>query len=355
MIKLALMCIMGAFLLSLALTPAAKKLAVHFGVMDIPKDSRRMHKKPIPRMGGLAIYVAFLAVTLAVGNLDKKLVLTLIGATMITVLGIADDKFALAPLPKLFVQIAAAALPVIGGVRISFLNPFGVAVQSYWLLGWLSVPLTVIWIVGVTNAINFVDGLDGLAGGVSTIACLSLLATALLTGASYNSMILLSALIGACLGFLPYNFHPASVFMGDTGSTLLGYMLSVIAVGGMFKTTIAVSFIIPVIALGMPLVDTAFVIVRRVINGKSPMAPDKTHLHHRLVELGLSHVATVLIIYALCAGCAIISVGLAAAENAMLWWLILACYILLIIALRFALHFIHDRKIKKTKKDENNG
>lgn len=355
MIKLALMCIIGAFLFSLGMTPVVKRLAVRFGVIDVPKDNRRMHKKPIPLMGGLAIYVSFLAVTLAVAHFEKKLVLTLIGATMITVLGIIDDKYALAPVPKLFVQIAAAALPVIGGVRIGFLNPFGVAVRSYWFLGWLSIPLTIIWIVGVTNAINFVDGLDGLAGGVSTIACLSLLATALLTGASYNSLILLSALIGACLGFLPYNFHPASIFMGDTGSTLLGYMLSVIAVSGMFKTTIAVSFIIPVIALGMPIVDTAFVIVRRVMNGKSPMSPDKTHLHHRLIEMGLSQVAVVLIIYALCAVCAVISVGLAAGNNPNAWWTVLAFYILLIILVRMIPQLHHVYKHTKSKKDENNG
>lgn len=354
MIKLSLLCIIASFLLSLALTPAAKKIAVRFGVMDIPKDARRMHKKPIPRMGGLAIYIAFIVISLSVCNIDKKLLLTLAGATMIAILGIIDDKCALPPLPKLIIQLIAAVLPVAGGLRIDFLNPFGVAEKGYWFMGWLSIPLTVIWIVGVTNAINFVDGLDGLAGGVSTIACASLLATAVLTGASYNSIILLSALIGACLGFLPYNFHPASVFMGDTGSTLLGYMLSVIAVGGMFKTTITISFIIPVIALGLPIVDTAFVIMRRMLNGKSPMAPDKTHLHHKLIELGFSQVKTVLIIYFMCAVCGIISVGLATDYNPTMWWTVLVCYILCIFFVRILLTAYHKKELDK-KEDVNNG
>ena len=210
------------------------------------------------------------------------------------------------------------------------------------------------WIVGVTNAINFVDGLDGLADGVATIACASLLATAVLTGASYNSIILLSALIGACLGFLPYNFHPASVFMGDTGSTLLGYMLSVIAVGGMFKTTITISFIIPVIALGLPIVDTAFVVVRRILNGKSPMSPDKTHLHHKLIELGFSQVKTVLTIYLMCIICGVISVGLATEYNPVMWWTVLVSYILCIFFVRIILTTYHKKELDK-KEDINNG
>lgn len=354
MIKLALLCIIAAYLISLALTPLAKKIAIRFGVMDVPKDARRMHKKPIPRMGGLAIYIAFIVTSLSVCNIDKKLIFTLAGATLIAILGIIDDKFALPALPKLVVQLIAAALPVIGGLRINFLNPFGVAQKGYWFMGWLSIPLTVFWIVGITNAINFADGLDGLADGISTIACASLLATAVLTGASYNSIILLSALIGACLGFLPYNFHPASVFMGDTGSTLLGYMLSVIAVGGMFKTTITISFLIPVIALGLPIFDTAFVIIRRILSGKSPMAPDKTHLHHKLIELGFSQIKTVLIIYFMCAVCGIISVGLATGYNPTMWWTVLVCYILSVFFVRIILTAYHKKELNK-KEDVNNG
>ena len=230
-----------AAVVSFLATPLVKTLAYKVGAIDVPKDNRRMHKVPIPRLGGLAIFLAFLLSTLVFADIDRQMQGILLGAVMIVVLGVMDDIMALKALPKLIVQIAAAGVAVYYGCRIQFLsNPNVFSDMTYVNLGWLSVPITIIWIVAITNAVNFIDGLDGLAVGVSAISTASLIVIALMV-AEVNIAIILCALFGACLGFIPYNFNPAKIFMGDTGATFLGYILATLSVTGLFLSLIHIS------------------------------------------------------------------------------------------------------------------
>lgn len=205
-----------AGVLSYFFTPPVKRFAHKVGAIDVPKDNRRMHKEPIPRLGGLAIFGGFLCSILVFGQLDQTMLCVLLGATIIVALGIFDDVLALGAKLKFIVQIIAAAIPVcVGGLQISLftnLNPFSDA--PFWHLGFLAVPVTIIWIVGITNAVNLIDGLDGLAVGVSSIAAITMLAVALLTD-NMAIAITMAALTGACIGFMPYNLNPAKIFMGD--------------------------------------------------------------------------------------------------------------------------------------------
>lgn len=296
--------IVGAFLvagvLSYLFTPYVKKFAQKVGAIDVPKDNRRMHKEPIPRLGGLGIFMAFLCSVLIFGRLDMQMLCVLFGALLIVVLGIFDDIMALGAKLKFVVQIVAAAIPVcIGGLRIDMftnLNPF--SDSPYFHLGMLAIPVTIIWIVGITNAVNLIDGLDGLAVGVSSIAAITMLAVALLTG-EMGIAITMGALAGACVGFMPYNLNPAKIFMGDTGSTFLGYMLATASIMGLFKFYAVISFAVPFLILGLPIFDTANAIIRRVAAGRSPMSPDRGHVHHKLIDMGFNQKQAVAILYAI--------------------------------------------------------
>ena len=252
-----------------------------------------MHKIPIPRMGGLAIFFAFLIAVLCFAGIDRELRGILLGATIIVVLGILDDILTLKALPKFAVQIVAAVIAVLHGCRIEHFMGFRLAT-------WLSYPVSVIWIVAITNAVNFIDGLDGLAAGVSAISAGSMLVVALLVP-DYNSAILLAAIVGACAGFIPYNFNPAKIFMGDTGSTFLGYMLATVSIMGLFKFYAVISFAVPFLILGLPIFDTANAIIRRVAAGRSPMSPDRGHVHHKLIDMGFNQKQAVAILYAISA------------------------------------------------------
>ena len=235
-----------AGVISFLSTPLVKHLAQKFGAMDIPRDNRRMHDHPIPRMGGLAIFVGFLLSTLIFSRgLDQGQQSILLGSIVIVILGVFDDKSSLRAKLKLVVQILAASIVVFyGDLRIDRItNPFGSSLYSYWDLGVFSYPLTILWIVAITNAVNFIDGLDGLACGVSCITSLNLLVIALLVSDT-KVAIIMAALTGACLGFVPYNFNPAKIFMGDTGSTFLGFMLATVSIQGLFKAYTAISFIV---------------------------------------------------------------------------------------------------------------
>jgi len=197
------------------------------------------------------------------------------------------------------VQIAAAGIAVYHGCVIQFIsNPNVFSGYTYLNLGWLSVPLTIVWIVAITNAVNFIDGLDGLAVGVSTISTASLLVIALLVSEA-NVAIILAALMGACLGFLPYNLNPAKIFMGDTGATFLGYILACLSVQGLFKFYAIISFAVPFLILGVPIFDICFAILRRVAKGQNPMQADRGHVHHRLIDMGFNQKQSVAIIYML--------------------------------------------------------
>lgn len=291
-----------AMLLSFAATPWVKRVAYKVGAIDVPKDNRRMHKTPIPRLGGLAIYLAFLFTVLIFGNIDRQMQGILLGTVMIVVLGVLDDIMALRALPKFLVQIAAAGVAVYHGCVIQFLsnpNVFSDAVP-YFDLGWLSIPVTIIWIVAITNAVNFIDGLDGLACGVSAISTASLLVIAVLVQ-EWGICIILACLLGACVGFLPYNRNPASIFMGDTGATFLGFILACLSVQGLFKFYAIVSFAVPFLVLGIPIFDICFAFLRRIAKGQNPMVADRGHVHHRLIDMGFNQKQAVAICYMLTA------------------------------------------------------
>ena len=291
-----------AAVLSYFFPPPVKNFAHTVGAIDVPKDARRMHKKPIPRLGGLAIYGGFLCSILIFGQLDETMLCVLLGAAIIVALGIFDDVLALGAKLKFVVQIVAAAIPVcIGDLQIGlFTNLNPLSDTPFVHLGILAVPVTIIWIVGITNAVNLIDGLDGLAVGVSSIAAITMLAVALLTG-NMPIAITMAALAGACIGFMPYNLNPAKIFMGDTGSTFLGYMLATVSIMGLFKFYAVISFAVPFLILGLPIFDTANAIIRRVAAGRSPMSPDRGHVHHKLIDMGFNQKQAVAILYAISA------------------------------------------------------
>lgn len=291
-----------AAVLSYFFTPPVKNFAHKVGAIDVPKDARRMHQKPIPRLGGLAIYGGFLCSILIFGQLDETMLCVLLGAAIIVALGIFDDVLALGAKLKFVVQIVAAAIPVcIGDLQIGlFTNLNPLSDTPFVHLGILAVPATIIWIVGITNAVNLIDGLDGLAVGVSSIAAITMLAVALLTG-NMPIAITMAALAGACIGFMPYNLNPAKIFMGDTGSTFLGYMLATVSIMGLFKFYAVISFAVPFLILGLPIFDTANAIIRRVAAGRSPMSPDRGHVHHKLIDMGFNQKQAVAILYAISA------------------------------------------------------
>ncbi|GAA5415818.1 putative undecaprenyl-phosphate N-acetylglucosaminyl 1-phosphate transferase [Paraliobacillus ryukyuensis] len=283
------------FILAIVLTPFVKKLAIRIGAVDQP-NQRKIHSKLMPRLGGLAIFISFM-VGFLIFNPDSPYFWPIfIGAFLITATGFLDDLYNLSAKVKFFVQFIAATIVVLGGAQVTFINlPFGDTLH----FGYFSIPITIIWIVGVSNAINFVDGLDGLAAGVSSIALLTISGLAVSLGDTFVAFIGFM-LLGSTVGFLFYNFHPAKIFMGDTGSLFLGYMIGVLSILG-FKNATLFSLIVPITILGVPLLDTFFAIVRRVVNKKPFYAPDKLHLHHCLLKLGFGHRQTVILIYSMSA------------------------------------------------------
>ena len=299
---IAVAALLAAAIVALISTPVVKSLAFKMGAVDVPKDARRMHKHPIPRMGGLAIFFGFILSVLVFLPLTSALRGMLMGGVIIVILGIFDDIYALPAKPKFLIQIVAALIAVLAGNRIYFLsNPNIFSSEPFWELGWLSIPLSVLWIVAITNAVNLIDGLDGLACGVSTISSMTLLVISLIVSEP-EVTILMAALSGACIGFLPYNLNPAKIFMGDTGSTFLGFILASVSIQGLFKFHMIISFAVPFLMLALPIFDTCFAILRRVSKGQSPMAPDRGHIHHRLIDMGFSQkqaVATLYIISAI--------------------------------------------------------
>ena len=290
-----------AFAFSFAATPIAYRLAFKIGAVDVPKDSRRMHKKPTPRIGGVAIVFGFLVAICCFGRMTRELTAILVGAAIIFVMGIVDDCKNLDAKLKFLIQIVAALVVMIGGnIRITvFTNPNIFSDNPYLVLPWwLSGFATIIWIVFITNAVNFIDGLDGLAAGVSAIMSVSLVFIALRVGEYWVAVVGL-ALMGACFGFLPFNFNPAKIFMGDSGSTFLGFILASLSIQGVFKSYAIISFAVPLLILGLPLFDAMFAMIRRIYHGKSPMSADRGHLHHRLIDMGFSQKQTVFILYAI--------------------------------------------------------
>lgn len=296
----------SAFAISLVATPLAKKISIKVGAIDYPKD-RGVHKKPMPRMGGIAIVLGFMITVITLsffveGIQVRQFTGLVTGAFIIIVLGIFDDMYGLRARFKLCIQIVAALVVIYSGIRINVvLWPFTTYLQT------LSGPITLIWIVGVTNAVNLIDGLDGLAAGVSSIAALSLMVLCILTG-SQTAVMLTAALAGSCLGFLPRNFNPAEIFMGDTGSTFLGYILAVTSILGVFKGYAFLAVIVSMLCLGLPVFDTLFAMGRRIAKRKPIMQADRGHLHHRLMDRGLTQRQAVLILYAISALCGLFAI-----------------------------------------------
>lgn len=289
-----------AFVLAMAvsykMTPFVISLAHKVGAIDVPKDNRRVHKKPIPRLGGLAIYAGFVVGSILMVPMTKEMIGILIGSAGIVLMGAVDDTVSLGAKTKLLIQIACAVIVTLFGVRIDFVrNPFS-PIQSFFYLKAFSIPVTVFWIVGITNTVNLIDGLDGLAAGVSSIAALTMAFVAFMNGEYIHTAIVL-ALAGGAVGFLPFNFNPAKIFMGDAGSLFLGFVLSIIAIEATVKSAAALAVVVPILALGIPIFDTTFAIIRRSIAGKPIMQADKGHLHHRFLDRGLSQRQTVLVLY----------------------------------------------------------
>lgn len=296
----------SAFAITVIATPLAKKLSWKLGAVDYPKD-RGMHKKPMPRMGGIAIVLGF-TITMVVmafllpGIAKRQFAGLAVGATIIAILGVVDDVKNLRARDKLCVQIVAAMIVIYSGVQIHVVFwPFTAVLQK------LSIPFTLIWIIGVTNAVNLIDGLDGLAAGVSSIAALSLMVMCIITG-SQMAVVLTATLAGACLGFLPRNFNPAELFMGDTGSTFLGFVLAVASIMGVFKGYAVLAVIVSMLCLGLPVFDTLFAMGRRIAKGQPIMQADRGHLHHRLIDHGFTQRQAVLILYAISITCGLLAI-----------------------------------------------
>jgi UDP-GlcNAc:undecaprenyl-phosphate GlcNAc-1-phosphate transferase len=295
-----------ALSVTFALTPLVRGLSARFGLLDAP-GGRRVHTHEVSRLGGVAIFGGFCAAMVAqyagerfggwtpvLSHDGWPLVGTFAGMIVIVAVGLWDDIRPIRPGVKLVGQIVAASLPLAAGLRVDYVgNPFGGGLIQLGLLG---IPVTLAWIVGFTNVINLIDGLDGLAAGVSAIAAVSFLVLA----AQMNQLVaaaFASALIGACIGFLRYNFHPASIHMGDSGAMFLGFTLSTLALQGVMKSVAAITLVVPLLVIGVPVFDTLSAIIRRARHGRPIQEADDGHIHHRLLRRGFNHRQTVLIIY----------------------------------------------------------
>ena len=300
MYEVIIYCIM-AILMAFALTPFVRRLAFKLGAVDYP-NQRRVNTQPMPSLGGLAIYVTFFFTIFFLQPIQVRQSLPLfISATIVVATGLIDDIKEISPTAK-WLGIVIAALFIV------LINDLTVARFTLPLIGhvnlpfWLGLPATLLWIVAITNAINLVDGLDGLASGVSAIALttMGLISFFFLGANSYLATILIYSLVGSILGFLPWNFNPARIYLGDTGALFLGFMISVFSLYSLKNVTL-VSLIIPIVILGMPITDTVYAMLRRKLNKKPISSADKNHMHHRLMSLGLTHRQTVLFIYAIAA------------------------------------------------------
>ncbi len=338
----------ASLILTFISTPFVKMLARLIGAVDIPKDGRRMHKRPIPRMGGLAMFYGFVVSVLVFITLEPQLIGILIGTLIIVVLGIIDDRNALSAKPKFLIQILSACIPVLCGLSIKFITlPF---------FGRIDIPapysqiISVIWIVSITNSVNLIDGLDGLAAGISSIASLSMLFISIIMG-NMETALISAALVGCCLGFLPFNSNPATIFMGDTGSTFLGFVLGCITILGAFKSYAIIAFVIPFMVLALPIFDTSFAIIRRIIKHKPIMSADRGHLHHRLIDIGFNQKQTVMILYSASALLGLSAIVITA-RGAIKGLLLIASIIPLVIG---AIAFINKKEHEFKGEEEQGG
>lgn len=284
-----------ALVFSISATPLIRRFALHVGVTDAP-NARKIHTAPVPLLGGAAIYLGFVLALLLFGDrfYVRELVGILLGATLVSLFGLADDRWGLHAYLKLAGQLLAGLVLILGGTQVQLL-------QGQW--AWLNIVLTLLWVVGITNALNLLDNMDGLSGGVTTVAAAFFLLLAARSG-QYLVGMLAAALIGACLGFLRYNLNPATIFMGDTGALFLGFLLSALAIKLRFPSNVPwVTWLVPVCVLALPIFDTSLVFFSRLRRGKNPLTtPGKDHVSHRLVAKGLTRREAVLTCYLI--GCA---------------------------------------------------
>ena len=339
-----------SFILSYITVPWAIKFANKKGIIDNPnKDARRVHKEPTPRCGGIAIvtgvmmalllfYILSFFLPIAV---DKRLVGYVLGAIVIIVMGFVDDIVSLRPLYKFLLQLIAGMIIYIFGISI-----VGVKIPFIYTniidFGIFAFPITLMWVLGITNAVNLIDGLDGLAAGISSIASISLLIIFAITGAGMEVIIITLALVGATIGFLPYNFNPAKTFMGDTGSNFLGYTLATVSIMGMAKGYTILAIVAPLIVCGVPVFDMVFAIVRRLAKHQKLTTPDKGHIHHRLLKHGFSQKQAVLILYGMTSVLGIVAVTMVTGMTKQGIISIVASLIIWIIG-----YVYNDLKIKK--------
>lgn len=368
-----------SFICSLVLTPVTIKIANKYGILDSPKNKRKIHSKPMPRIGGLAIVIAMfigLAVYYFLTHMIHSIALSsqfegyLIGALLISIMGFVDDIINLRARYKFIFQLIAACIVyafgiTISGVKIPFIYPYTIDFGTYTFPSTpilisggsfyeaikpfltLSFPITLLWIIGVTNAVNLIDGLDGLADGISAISATALLIIFITTSASLDAIVITAVLVGATLGFLPYNFNPAKTFMGDVGSNFLGFTLATVSVLGFAKGYTMVAIIAPILALGVPIFDTLFAMIRRFINHKPMLQPDRGHIHHRLLRHGFSQRQSVLILYTITSILCIIAVTIISADIWKLVLLILATIVFIVIGLLNSKRYKIDQKTNK--------
>ncbi|MFV0504876.1 MAG: glycosyltransferase family 4 protein [Lachnospirales bacterium] len=287
----------SAFAITLLCTPYVKTLAFKVGAIDNPKK-RGIHSVPMPLMGGLAMVLGFfisilIAMPFVVELRTTQVIGFIIGGVIIVIMGILDDIYSLSAKFKFLLQLVVAFIVVMTGTRIDFINW-----EFFSNIEFLAPIFTVVWIVGLTNAVNIIDGVDGLAAGVTAICSTCMFILCLISNNSL-AVIFTASLAGSCLGFLPRNFNPAEIFMGDTGSLFLGYVLAVSSVIGVFKSYAILSIVISVFAMALPILDTSFAMLRRAINKQPIMQADRGHLHHRLIDRGYSQKKTVFLLYAL--------------------------------------------------------
>lgn len=343
-----------SFLITFVAMPVVRTIACKIGAVDVPKDGRRMHKRPIPRLGGMAMVYGFLVSILCFAEMTPQMWGMLAGATIIFILGVVDDVKALGAKLKFAVQIVAAVIVVLSGVSINFLSVPTFISSS----GILELPkvvaffVSVLWILGITNAVNLIDGLDGLAAGVSTIASLSMLIIAVMS-ANASVAVISAALVGCCLGFLPFNLNPAKMFMGDCGATFLGFVLATMSIQGLFKGYAIISFAVPFLILGLPIFDTSFAILRRIMHRKPIMTADRGHLHHRLIDMGFSQKQTVAILYSISSLLGLCAIIMAASGTVKAVTIIFAVVIFLVIGSYFSTK--PEKEADKTEEIQENG
>jgi len=316
-------------------TPYVRRLALNVGMLDATGE-RRMHDQPKPRIGGIAVYLGFaFALFSALGYLVKTgqfgatghlhddlanlhdVIGLIFGGTLILMVGIWDDVMGMSPRAKLFAQCTVAAISLLYGFQIQYVNDPVHHGHTIFFPGWVSIVLTMVWYVGMMNAINFIDGLDGLLSGVTAIAGMFLLTIALMQGHPELALVL-AALVGGALGFLPYNYNPAKIILGDSGALFIGYVFATASILGASKVVFTISLLVPLIVLGLPIVDTAVAIVRRTRAGKKIYEADRGHFHHQLIfRFGLNVRQAVLLIYGLCIALGLVALFLSGGVGAL--------------------------------------